>query len=73
MAVYVLDKVIQTGDRIDIAGSVDGVPVQIVVWFSHVKTLGGTPNIKAYIASQMQAALPPVPVELTQYEGTFVL
>lgn len=70
---YVINTVFQFGDRIDVAGSVDGFPVQISVWQSFLQTLPDNTSKRNYVAGQMLAVAPLPGVELTQFEGTFVL
>lgn len=67
---YTLDNVTLAGDKVSVIGSVDGVQVNVQVYYPYLQSLGSVDNGKAYIAAQMLATLPAAPVELTDYEGT---
>lgn len=65
-----LDSVVVRGDDVTISGTVDGVPVTVHCWLSHLNTLSTKAAKAAYVAGLMKAAVPPasVTVDLT---GTY--
>lgn len=75
---YVVTSNTAVGDQVTIAGTVDGIPVTVGCWLSHLQSLrqnGGLAAVRVYVASLMLAqAAPPPPVVVTQLPtGTFVL
>lgn len=69
---YVITSVVETGDYLLIAGSVDGTPVLVTTYVSAAgNTLASALSFRNFIAPLMLAALPPPPTTLPSLIQTF--